>query len=359
MVSTYLARFMREKLSDLEQIILDENRRTRFQFISVYAVLGIVSFFMTVVNIITSKGFLTIATAGFALLCLIGILLSTWSERGMKLASVFFEVEIIVLFSFFIISGNPEGFSALWTIMLPSMGMLLFGRRHGSVLSGIMFVILIFLLWLPSGQALLRYAYTSTFLMRFPMLYMAFYLMGLLLETVRSITFRNFTFLSSHDFLTGALNRRGFESLVRSAITEGPGEEISFMIFDLDFFKKVNDTYGHFTGDAVLKQSAVALASLTGMPLCRWGGEEFAVVDANGVMTRERASNIISAFSDFRIVVDGQEIPLTVSMGCVRVPRSAALTADWLCIQADKCLYDAKESGRNRAVFAYVGDPEL
>lgn len=144
---------------------------------------------MTVLNIFTRKGALTWATGVFAALCAVNILLVRPGKgRGIAVASMLFGVEIVALFTFFLVSGNPDGFSAIWIAMLPACGLLLFGRKRGTVLCAVMFAILVFLFWIPAGRALLLYDYNRTFLARFPILCVAFYLLSLLLETIRSVT---------------------------------------------------------------------------------------------------------------------------------------------------------------------------
>ena len=177
---------MRRKLSE---ILTDENKRKELQYIGIFLLFFIVSTFMTVLNIITGKGLLTVATAVFSVLCAVNfILVRKGGKSGMTIASVLFSVEIVALFTFFLISGNPDGFSALWIAMLPACGMLLFGRKRAAVLSGAMFAILVFFFWVPAGRSLLQYEYNKTFMMRFPIFYLAFFLLSALLESIRSIT---------------------------------------------------------------------------------------------------------------------------------------------------------------------------
>ena len=337
-------------------IILNEEKRTRLQFVGTYSVLVIVSAWMTIINIFTDKTLLMYSTLIFACLCLINLILTRMNDKCMRLASWLFTVEFIGLLTFFVVSGTPEGFSAIWAAMLPACGLLLFGWKRGTITSAVMFVILLFFFEVPFGRQFLQYEYTSSFMLRFPMLYLAFYLIALFLETIRRITFENYQQLYTHDALTGALNRHGFAELVTKTLRKSHSEKIGFMIFDLDHFKHINDTFGHFTGDVVLRQSAKIIEKELGLEICRWGGEEFAAIDPEGSLTPERIEEICRNFEKETITVEGQNIPLTVSIGAVIMNRNLDLTADQICIEADKCLYEAKETGRNKGIFRDLTD---
>lgn len=335
--------FYEKKLASLAQ---DEEKRLRLQYLATYIILGVVALFMSVVNLFTGKALLLGATLAFALLCALNVYLALRSERALKISTVIFRVEAIALFSFFLISGTPEGFSAIWAAMLPTCGLLLFRRKHGSILSGIMFLIIIFLFWTPAGTSLLQYEYTQSFMLRFPMLYAAFFAMAFFLESVRQATFDNYIYLYTHDPLTGALNRKGFTEYVEEVLRDRKEQPVGFMIADLDHFKQVNDTYGHFTGDIVLKETVKRIQEAAGVPVCRWGGEEFAAIFPGG-MTEEIGEKIRRAFSDRPILAGDKKILQTISVGGANLSSAKLFTGDQLCQESDKCLYEAKSSGRN------------
>lgn len=336
------------------EVVADEKRRNRIQFLSTYGVLCLVALFMSAVNIFTHKWLLMGSTLAFAVLCLINIVLCLCGEKTLKISSYLFMPEILILIGFFVVSGTPEGFSAIWAAMIPACGLLLYRAKKGSILSLVLWLELIFFLWTPFGRTLLHYDYTDSFMLRFPFLYLAFYFLALILEVIRAATFENYSHMCSHDALTGALNRRGFMEHINEHIRAGRGETVGFAIFDLDHFKLVNDTYGHFSGDLVLQEAERRLSASTGMEICRWGGEEFALFTADADIDRAWADKIVAEFSKEKFAVHGAEIPVTISAGAVAVPRSAGITADELCKLADACLYEAKKNGRNIAVFRAV-----
>jgi diguanylate cyclase (GGDEF)-like protein len=161
------------------------------------------------------------------------------------------------------------------------------------------------------------------------------------------------------DTLTGLPNRRALydklDGLERSRVLQAT--PISVLFFDLDHFKDVNDTFGHETGDRVLKLfAATAEAHLNdGSLIARMGGEEFAaVLPGEGSATAtETAEAIRAAFAGSAAVIDGMTVGATVSAG-VASNTCACDSSDIgaLFRQADAALYAAKRTGRNRVEFA-------
>ncbi|MDB4993599.1 MAG: diguanylate cyclase [Myxococcaceae bacterium] len=130
---------------------------------------------------------------------------------------------------------------------------------------------------------------------------------------------------------------------------------LSLILFDVDHFKKVNDTFGHLAGDHVLKELAkiVSGALRAEDVLARYGGEEFAVICrgiplAHTGVLAERLRVLVEAKSfDFMRA----DIPVTISLGVATFPDIEAKTVDQLIGAADEALYEAKRSGRNRFVL--------
>ena len=337
----------------LRLILTDDKKRKELQYVSIFILFCIISLFMTVLNIVTQKGVLTIATAAFAVLCLVNLLLvKKGGDCGTAAAPVLFSVEMIALFTFFLVSGNPNGFSALWVIMLPACGMLLFGRKRASILSGVMFAILVFLFWLPAGRSLLQYPYGETFMMRFPIFYVAVFLLSMLLETIRLITQEeldrmreNYKYYAAHDYLTKLLNRQGLKEWYAGF---DPAGEQAVLMIDIDHFKQVNDSYGHEIGDLVLATVAREIVQEAGTQVCRWGGEEFVVwfPESKNLCDPERIRARIEQ-AVISIPNSKKTLQVTVSVGAA----VGTGTLDALVRAADEAMLQAKNDGRNRAVF--------
>ena len=180
------------------EIVLNNELRQKMVGLGVYILFAIVSLFMTFVNIATGKTLLMYSTLIFSLLCGINILFTISLNVNYKIVQTVFQIEILALFTFFIVSGTPEGFSAIWTLLLPVGGMIAFGKRRTTVLSFIMFLIIIFLFYTNTGRACLHYNYTESFMLRFPMAFVAFFAAGYFLELVRERTHNEIESMKNH-----------------------------------------------------------------------------------------------------------------------------------------------------------------
>ncbi len=159
------------------------------------------------------------------------------------------------------------------------------------------------------------------------------------------------------DPLTGTHNRRAYsrkmkEELQRYRRMHHP---FSLLIFDVDHFKKVNDQYGHWAGDKCLKEIIKRIRPVLRETdfLARYGGEEFVVLlpgieQDNALIVAEKLCKLIEKT---RFVYKGKEIPLTISIGVTQV-KPADQSGETIFTRADQAVYQAKQSGRNRAMVA-------
>ncbi|HEU5072929.1 MAG TPA: GGDEF domain-containing protein [Polyangiaceae bacterium] len=158
------------------------------------------------------------------------------------------------------------------------------------------------------------------------------------------------------DSLTGAHNREHFDTQIEVELSyrRRHDTQLSIVLFDLDHFKQINDTYGHPGGDEVLK--AVASCARTQLRtedvFARYGGEEFAIIlrgiDIRGA--RAMADRLRHTVSQLRVKHDGREIKLTLSGGCAAAAELESVSHTALLGLADRRLYAAKKAGRNRIV---------
>ena len=159
------------------------------------------------------------------------------------------------------------------------------------------------------------------------------------------------------DQLTGLFNRRYMSRHLNTLISNAgaTGKPVSFLILDIDFFKKINDSYGHDVGDDVLREFASRVShNVRGIDLaCRYGGEEFVVVmpDTDMTFAYMVAERLRQSVADipFKIGVPPGQITVTISIG-VTASEGTADTAEALLRRADQALYRAKRDGRNRVV---------
>ena len=162
--------------------------------------------------------------------------------------------------------------------------------------------------------------------------------------------------LALTDSLTGLHNRRYLDSHLKSLTERASidGKSVALLIFDIDFFKGVNDSYGHEAGDDVLREFAERLKrGVRGIDLvARMGGEEFVVVmpetdAAYASVIAERLRRDVER--EVFATRSGEALKVTVSIGVAEF-RGAADSVDALIKRADQALYAAKRRGRNRVV---------
>lgn len=167
--------------------------------------------------------------------------------------------------------------------------------------------------------------------------------------------------LAVTDALTGLHNRRYFHARLAEELAdaERTGRSLSLVILDLDHFKQVNDRHGHPVGDAVLVNTARAIASITrhGETEARVGGEEFAVLlpDSTAGSAREVAERIRRAIEAAGTPLpgpNGETIRVTASAGVASTADLPDAGARELLRAADDALYQAKREGRDRTVVA-------
>jgi diguanylate cyclase (GGDEF)-like protein len=162
--------------------------------------------------------------------------------------------------------------------------------------------------------------------------------------------------MSMTDALTGLLNRYGLHRALQRELSEARryGRPLSCLLIDIDFFKAVNDTYGHAAGDAALQQAARVIAdSVRGSDVvCRYGGEEFLVLapETGHEGARALAEKIREAFSARLFGDAGRVFPLTLSAGVAQL--STGESGNDMIARADDALYHAKQTGRDRVEAA-------
>ncbi len=162
--------------------------------------------------------------------------------------------------------------------------------------------------------------------------------------------------LATHDALTGLGNRRAFDDAIATEClrTRAAGETFNLLMIDIDYFKPFNDAYGHVAGDACLRQIAHALQSSLSYNegiVARFGGEEFAVILKTG--DRQHAIGIAetlcAAVRALAIPHQGSSLGyVTISIGVGSVTADPGCDPRVLILNADACLYEAKDAGRNR-----------
>jgi two-component system cell cycle response regulator len=156
------------------------------------------------------------------------------------------------------------------------------------------------------------------------------------------------------DGLTKAFNKKYFTDRLESEFTFAIRHvaPLTLVLFDIDHFKKVNDTYGHQAGDHVLSEIAALLTGALRAEdvFARYGGEEFGVICRGSDVMQGQivAERMRKAVAQNKFVFEGTHIPLTISVGVAGLPDPAVKGAAELVSLADQALYKSKHGGRNQ-----------
>ncbi len=160
--------------------------------------------------------------------------------------------------------------------------------------------------------------------------------------------------LAAIDPLTGTNNRRSFfeYALQQEKLYKRYGTEFSIIMLDIDYFKRINDEYGHQTGDTILKNlvSIIKNGLRDSDFLCRYGGEEFVILlpqsdEADAYEIAERIRKSVKS----NLKIDGSSTGITISNGCAELRSSELGNVDSLINIADKAMYYAKNNGRDQS----------
>jgi len=170
--------------------------------------------------------------------------------------------------------------------------------------------------------------------------------------------------ISRTDGLTNIANRRAFDVYMKSLFENHANLQVSLLVCDVDYFKKFNDFYGHSLGDKALKLIAEALQKNIHQStdfVARYGGEEFVVVlkNTNKEQALSVANNLLQSIFDLKISHKKSNVAefVTLSIGVHSFVISPSQIYDYYFNKADEALYQAKNSGRNKA--CYLGSVDL
>jgi two-component system, cell cycle response regulator len=166
-------------------------------------------------------------------------------------------------------------------------------------------------------------------------------------------------FKATHDGLTSLWNRGAIVAHLNNEFHRAQREhaKISLLLCDVDHFKKINDVYGHLSGDTVLREIALRLASAIrpGDAVGRYGGEEFLVIlsDCGAESLRRRAEQLRQTVASSSFTGNLQDLSISISVGAITIDGwTIEQTPEVFLSQADAALYRAKIEGRNRVVIA-------
>ncbi len=268
---------------------------------------------------------------------------------------------VLVIFSslmiFLVLSGGENGTGILWCYSYPLLTFPLFGHRLGKWLIGGGMAGAILVMYMPELVGA-NYSYPMEFKHRFAGSLVFVSLMAYILEYARAradertqVAMDLLRHHANRDELTGTYNRRGIKQKVQLELHRVGRDhtEMSVVLCDIDYFKKINDNHGHDLGDQALKEVARILMETVRITdsVGRWGGEEFLILLPNtslikGYQLIERVRKRIAQ----EPLIFG-ELSLNISISCGICSTRFSSQFDDLIRAADTSLYEAKADGRN------------
>jgi diguanylate cyclase (GGDEF)-like protein len=280
-------------------------------------------------------------------------LLSTRRGRP-AIVIIWFEV-IIHAFLGTLLIGWDSGFHYFLLMFIPALFAGMRGRNAwiAAIILWSFYVGLYALMWFVEPlQPISSGALLGVFLFNVTVVFFMFSYLSLFYVATVSRSQRALRRLATTDVLTGLFNRGHMSDLAENEIARlaRSGEQLSFLLLDIDHFKQFNDRYGHDTGDRILERLSTVLAQTLREQdfIGRWGGEEFLVVltdtgNEQALLTAER----IRCTAETHSWVFGElELSVTVSVGVTQYCVGEDLSA--VVARADTALYEAKRLGRNR-----------
>jgi len=251
-------------------------------------------------------------------------------------------ISVIVIFATFL--ATPSNGVFVWSLSLPILYYLLLGKKYGTILSASLLIIQGTII---SGMSGLPQFKTFNLSLNLLCAYVSIWAISHVFEESRSHFSKRLKNLALLDPLTGAGNRLSMNHFFEIELQDK--SQLYLFLFDLDFFKQVNDKHGHGVGDRVLIEVATLLrVSLGRGYVFRVGGEEFALFCSfeSEQQALDAAEGIRTHFEKTCFDIDGLVINITTSIGVARFKNTNTL--EDFVNQADKQLYKAKQFGRNK-----------
>lgn len=263
---------------------------------------------------------------------------------------------LYILMLYLVYAGGINGTGYIWIFCIPSLSLFIQGMKRGLIEVGIFILLMVWILYGASEAVESSFHYDAD--VKFRMI--GSFLVVLFLSSIYEYSMTRFNqelretsdklkVLADTDLLTGLFNRRG----IQRKLEQVDNDSYYLLLADVDYFKKINDVYGHDVGDFILTEFSQLVKNC--LPenslLSRWGGEEFLIAIKNGSIrdVKAIAEKLRLAIEQHEFWHENTVIHVTSSFGVVLLnnknPLEKALKI------ADKRLYQAKAEGRNRVCY--------
>jgi len=278
--------------------------------------------------------------------------------NNVALSSAIILYSLYLLMFYLIYSGGVENTGPLWIFIVAPVSVFIHGLKRGLIDIAVFVLIISTLMFMPT-DIIAHAPYSTEFKLRILYSFLTVTFLSALYEYSRDKSYKHTLELSKKyqqlahcDPLTQLSNRRDALCILKQeqARMIRSKEPLSIIICDVDYFKKINDLYGHNAGDAVLVELAKIFTDNIREQDCvaRWGGEEFLFILPQTLAQNANvfAVKIHEKLQNHLVDYEGKEIKVTVSMGIEQFNGNQSI--DEIINSADKYLYQAKNSGRNQ-----------
>ena len=259
-------------------------------------------------------------------------------------------ISLLMLFNFFIFffyMNQAEDFSLVWNYIFPIAAIVLLGVQRGSILSAI-YLSIVFTLAFNGIGVWDNGAWSPLAFLRLILSSIVLISLIITVEIALENSYKSLEHLSNIDPLTELYNRRKINEVLEKELDKSHRHNtvLSLILFDIDDFKKINDTFGHNAGDAVLKQLSKTIRDKLRKSdsLARWGGEEFLIVLPMLNLNEAKlvAEKLKATIKSMECNIDS----LTCSFGVAQYDDTKDSIESFIS-RADTAMYRAKESGKN------------
>lgn len=337
---------------------LNKEEHQQAQVISLFALVGLsITAIMGLVGLFNKDFVLASALLLASILYLIGYF-SYKKNNNVALSAIIVLSNLYILMFYLVFTGGVDNTGPLWIYIVAPVSLFIHGLKRGLIDIAIFVATISVIMFVPTDFTV-HASYKTEFKLRLLYSFFTVTFLSALYEYSRELSYNQALELSEKyqqlaffDSLTQLSNRRGALSFLKQELArvKRSKEPLSIILCDVDYFKKINDQYGHNAGDAVLIDLAKVFNNNIREQDCiaRWGGEEFLFI-----LPQTRANNanvfaekIQKILQSHKVNFENENIKVGVSMGIAQFNGEQSI--DEVINSADQYLYQAKGAGRNQ-----------